>query len=465
MNDNQHGDQFNNGQPPQQGQPGPHQPQGPYGEPAPFGGQGPYDQQGHGQPSQQQQPSADSAPYSGQQPGQQQYPQSGYPQQPHPQQPSSQYPGSQHQGQPYAAGAYGQQPQNDQQKPRKKRLGLILGISIPVALLLILGIVAALVVPGMIKQQKIDQAVETYNGQVSAWESTFTDEKLLGIESAFEGVDPESLAAGYRDENPGDSDYVDPMETCSQLDSLRQLRDELGSGAAPDQPMVEDAEGNADYDAIVADYQSKSDRFAASGDLLAALDTNVDRLASLCEMQASYAAIWDAQTPALAALEDRQSQMKNGEKFEVKVSDGTWTVTCTSSSGCWKSDTADSRKKNHEAWVAAWVNFAKDSADFWANNCPTEDVQEDCDAWADYYTERAKREQKIADALLVSPKEDLENHEESQYSYNTAIDDFNSWNDKNRPSANNSENPLYALADEWNALTGEIIEARDTVLA
>lgn len=444
MSDNQHGDQFQNGQQPQHGQAGPHQPQGPYGEPAPYGQQGPY-----GYPNQQGYPQQSVPPQGGH----------GYSQQ-------HQQPGSQpHDA--HGAGGYGQQQfqQAPPEKPKKSRLGLILGISIPVAVVVILGIIAAIVVPGMLKQQEIDHAVETYNDQISSWESTFTEDKLVGIESAFEGIDPGQLASGFRAENPNSSDYVDPMETCAQLDSLQQLRDDLGDGAAPEQPSVEDAEGNADYDAIVADFHSKSDRFAASGNLLATLDADVPRLKTLCEMQASYAAIVDAQQPALDALEQRQNQMKNGDKFEVKADDGTWTVTCTSQSGCLKSDTAESRKKNHEAWVAAWVTFANDAADFWSNNCPSEEVQADCDAWADYYAERAKREQKIADALLVSPKEDLDAHENSQYSYNQAIKDFNSWNDQNRPSTNDSENPLYALSDEWDELTAGIIEARDAVLA
>lgn len=454
MTDNHNGEQFNQNpnqgqqwnQPPQQGSPygqpqQPQQPSTPYGQQPPQSA--PYGQpQGsqHGQQPGSQGYGQQSAPYG-------QQPQPGYGQQNYGQQPQQ---------------GYGQQ---EPQKTKKKRLGLILGISIPVALVLILGLIAALVIPGMLKQQEIDQAVETYNQQTSAWESNFTEEKLAGIESAWENIDPYSVASGFRVENPNDSDYVDPAAQCADLDALTQLRDELGDGAVPQQPNVEDAEGNEAYDQIVADYNARSGAFGASGDFLATLDSDVDKLKSLCEMQAGYASIMDTQTANLEALEERQGAMKNGEEFKVRVDDGTWTVTCNSGEGCWSTETEADRKKNHDAWVAAWVEQAKQSADFWSNNCPTEEAQPDCDVWADYYTERAKQEQKIADALLVSPKQNLEEHEDSSYSYRQAITDFNSWNDKNRPSTQNADNPLFALTDEWDALTQGIVEARDAVLA
>lgn len=427
-------------------------------------------QQGQPNPQgSQQNPYGQQQPQYGQQPGpyQQGQPTGQHPSQPTPY-PHGAIPGQPQPGQPQLGQAGYGQPGGAQQpgeKPKKKRLGLILGISIPVALVLILGIIAAIAVPAWMKQNSIDEAVQTYNDQTAAWESTFTEDKLVGIESAFDGINPDSVASGSRAENPNGSDYQAPMEQCSQLDALTQLRSDLGDGAAPEQPSVEGAEGNPEYDAAVADYNSKSDRFAASGSLLSTLDSNVDRLKTLCAMQAEYASILDEHSVALAAVGERRSQLKNGDEYEVQVDDGTWTITCTSSSGCWKSDTSESRQKNHEAWVAAWVDHANASADFWSNNCPSEDVQADCDVWAEYYTERAKREQKIADALLVSPKQDLENHEQSQYSMNNAIDDFNDWNDKNSPSSSSTENPLYTLADEWNQLTGEIVEARDAVLA
>ena len=460
MSDNHHGEQYpsepthgQNWNPGQQGTP-PQAP--PPGQPNPYG----------------------QAPQSGQY-GQQPNPyQQGQPQQNHEQQGYPQQPGQPAQSAPYAYGAIPGQPQSGQPgygqhgeaqqgegRPKKKRLGLILGISIPVALVLILGIIAAIAIPAWMKQNAIDDAVQTYNDQSAAWESTFTAEQLAGIESAFEGIDPASVASGYRNADPGSSDYQSPVEVCTQLDALSQLRADLGDGAAPEKPNVEGAEGDAEYDAAVADYNSKSERFAASGNLLSTLDSSVDRLKTLCAMQAEYAVILDEQMPALAALEDRRSQMKNGDEYEVVVDEGTWTITCTSSTGCWKADTAESRQKNHDAWVAAWVNHTKASAEFWTNNCPSEDVQADCDVWADYYTERAVKEQAIADALLVSPKENLEDHEESQYSFNTAIDDFNTWNDSNSPTSSSTENPLYALADEWDELTSGIVEARDAVLA
>ncbi|HIY66133.1 MAG TPA: hypothetical protein H9830_07635, partial [Candidatus Agrococcus pullicola] len=110
---------------------------------------------------------------------------------------------------------------------KKKRLGLILGITIPVAVIAILGLLAAIFVPQYLKQQEIDEAVATYNQEHDAWSTTFTEDQLAALEGSFDGLDVLSAANG---DYSGEGSFG---EACSQLDGLAPVFEELSGGEPP----------------------------------------------------------------------------------------------------------------------------------------------------------------------------------------------------------------------------------------
>lgn len=347
--------------------------------------------------------------------------------------------------------------QDEGGKKKKKGLGLLLGIGIPAVVLIIAGILAAIFIPQYLKQQEINEAVETYNGQHDAWQSTFTEDQLVRIEGVFEGLD---IAAAANGDNPGDGSFSD---YCAQLDDLNGVRDELAGGEPPARPNVEDAEGNEEYDAAVQQYEQFQARYDGSSGLLGQLEEAANSMPATCSFVAAYTEVEERFQANREALTEFSSAIPQDGTFEIRDNDdGGWRITCLTASGCYDQSTSAKRQANSDAYAAAMVVHAQEMAELYSTQCP-EGYSDACAAYADYWTEYAALEQDVADALLEDPLPQIEDHENVYHFLNEAESAIFDWLTSNSITSG-VDDPLKTAADDFGSERDTLLDHARVVL-
>lgn len=411
--------------------------------------------------------------YSGEQYPQQQYPDQ-YPQQQYPDQypqqdsyPTGGFDSQQSTG--YAdqqagyggyggqdGGGYGPGGPGEGGGKKKKRLGLILGITIPVAVLAILGLLAAIFIPQYLKQQEIDEAVATYNEQHEAWASTFTEDQLTVLEDVFDGLDITSAAQGS---HSGDSPFA---ESCSQLDGLGTVYDELSGGEPPARPNVEDAEGNEEYDAAVQQYGSFQSRYEGSSELLTLIEGATETMSGECAFVGAFSEIHERYRENVTVLDEHRSALSNGDEYELPADDGVWVITCVSDFGCYDESTAAKRQANADAYEAAYVVYAEEMADLYRNQCP-EGMSDACSAYVQYWEEYAELERDVVSALTNDPVEQIEEHDVVGYDRIQAESDLRDWLSSNTV-VDGHDDPVLASAESFTQDRNALLDQAEIVL-
>lgn len=396
-------------QQPAQGQPGPGQP--PQGQPAqgqPAQGQPPQGQPPQGQPAppapRSPQPGApvrnadgswtvEVHPNDGSAPGA--YPQprrplgTSTPSQPTPSQPPQ--PWMLQQGPPPTAPPQGQQQDRARRGPR---LGLILGISIPVAMLVIGAVVAALVVPGVLLDRDAQAAADDYAAQVADWEAVYSDAALQPLAeldtASFDtglAIAASSMGSGSYDETAADASGV--QSACDAMAGVSGQAAML-TASAPALRVVDGGERNDAYAQAAAAAAADGPRYDAASALAGDVSGPFSVIASSCALVLAQAdadaVLASAYTAYLATLTVPQG---GTERFDVDAS--RWLeFTCNASTGCASFVDRAARAVTATAWDAAFVTYNQSMAQSYRDQCPTADLQATCDAWAAMHDQSAQ---------------------------------------------------------------------------
>ena len=360
-----------------------------------------------------------------------------------------------------SGGGGGQMPPPGPGPHKKSKLGLILGISIPAAVILIAAIIAAIVVPQMMRDNRIDDAVEAFEQQHSDWEAAYSEERLRELDTAFEGIDLLHAARGERTVSRSDDDYVPVTEQCIQLDGIAQLHAELDV-EAPARPNAEGADGVERYEELVARYNANLTRYEAGSRLFERLAADQTELHESCDFIARAADAWDARTDAVAQVDVLAGAFRTGESFRIDASNGEWEITCTDETGCFDPRTPDSRRANSEAWARAYVQYPEDLLVLFQDACPN-GMEDACEAEITYWTMRAGYEHAVSEALLADPRTQLEVHEQSDYDFQAAWGELREWNETDT-TLDNVPNVFVDTALRFNDLRDGLLEARDQVI-
>ncbi|WP_293694729.1 hypothetical protein [uncultured Agrococcus sp.] len=343
-------------------------------------------------------------------------------------------------------------------KKKKKRLGLILGITIPVAVIAILGLLAAIFVPQYLKQQEIDEAVATYNQEHDAWSTTFTEDQLAALESSFDGLDVLSAANG---DYSGDGSFG---ETCSQLDGLAPVFEELSGGEPPARPNVEDAEGNEEYDAAVQQYSEYQARYEGSAELLELIESTMGSAPAECAFVGEFTEIYDRYQGNLDSLESFARALSDGDEYRLPAieEDGEWIITCQSSYGCYDESTSSKRQANADAYESAYVAYADDMVGLYTNHCPA-GMDDACSVYVQYWEEYGALEREVVNSFTSDPVEQIEEHDVVSYDRLQAEGDVNDWLSSNSVTSGHDD-PLIASAESFNGSRDALLNQAGIVL-
>ncbi|WP_175414112.1 hypothetical protein [Agrococcus sp. SGAir0287] len=272
-------------------------------------------------------------------------------------------------------------------RPRRgPRIGLILGIALPVAAVAIGGLVAALVVPGVLVDRDAQAAADDYAAQVADWESVYSDTALQPLAeldtASFDAglaTAAASMGSGSYDDVPADAAALE--SSCADLTGLSGHAAML-TAPAPSLRVVEGGERNDAYAQALADQTAAGARYdaaAALADQVAAPFDAIDRACGLLLAQAAA----DAQlaTDYAAYLATLTVPQGGTERFDVDAT--RWIeFTCNASIGCASFVDRAARAASADAWDAAFVRYNQAMAQSYRDHCPTADLQAACDAWA-----------------------------------------------------------------------------------
>lgn len=277
---------------------------------------------------------------------------------------------------------------------RGPRLGLILGISIPVALLAIGGVVAALIVPGVLVDRDAQAAADDYAAQVADWEAVYSDaalQPLAELDTASFDAGLATAAArmgsGSYDETAADASGV--QSACDALTGLSGQAATL-TAPAPALRVVEGGERNDAYAQAVAAAAAQAPRYEAAASLAGGVAAPFDAIGSACALVLAQA---DADAAFATAYADYLATLTvpqgGTERFDVDAS--RWIeFTCNASTGCASFVDRAARANAATAWDAAFVTYNQSMAQTYRDHCPTAELQATCDAWASMHDQGAQ---------------------------------------------------------------------------
>lgn len=277
---------------------------------------------------------------------------------------------------------------------RGPRLGLILGISIPVAMLAIGGVVAALVVPGVLRDRDAQSAADDYAAQVADWESVYSDAALQPLAE----LDTASFDAGLATAAPsmGSGSYDDVAADASGVqgacDAMAGLSGQAAmlTAPAPALRVVEGGEGNDAYAQALAAEAADGPRYEAAAGLADAVAAPFDVIGSACALVLAQA---DADAAFATAYADYLATLTlpqgGTERYDVDAT--RWIeFTCNAATGCASFVDRAARATAATAWDAAFVTYNQSMAQSYRDHCPTADLQSTCDAWAGMHDQGAQ---------------------------------------------------------------------------
>ncbi|GAA2172488.1 hypothetical protein GCM10009846_10630 [Agrococcus versicolor] len=277
-------------------------------------------------------------------------------------------------------------PQGPPPRRRSRRLGLVLGIAIPVALVGAGAVAAALVVPGVLVERDAQAAADDYATQTAAWASVYSDAALQPLAELDTAAFDAALAGVATGVGSGSYDEVVPdvaplRASCDAFASLSGQAAML-SAPRPSLRVVEGGERNDAYAQAVADAAASQGRLDAAETLANDVDAPFSALASGCALVLAQAdadaAFADAYDAWLATLTVPQG---GTERYDVSASE--WiTFTCNADTGCAPFVDRAARAASGDAWDAAFVAYDQAMAQSYRDHCPAEDLRPVCDAWA-----------------------------------------------------------------------------------
>ncbi|MFC7430727.1 MULTISPECIES: hypothetical protein [unclassified Agrococcus] len=290
------------------------------------------------------------------------------------------------------------QPQPAAAAPRPprggRRVGLVLGIAIPAAVLALGGVAAAIVVPGVLLDRDAQAAADAYAQEQAAWESTFSDAAL----QPFAELDTAAFDAALLDvaATVGSGSYAESaadagaLQTACDAMSGLDVQAAMLTTAPPALRVVEGGARNAAYAAASADAAASQAAFAASTTFATDVAGSFDAIGGGCALVLAQAQAHADFAGAHQALLATLTLPTNGtERLDLDA--GRWIeFTCLSPEGCASFVDRAARATTGDAWDAAYVVYEQAMAQTYRDHCPTADLRTACDAWASMHDRSAE---------------------------------------------------------------------------
>lgn len=276
---------------------------------------------------------------------------------------------------------------------RRPRLGLVLGIAVPVAMLAIGGVVAALVVPGLLVDRDAQAAADDYAAQVAEWESVYSDAALQPLAeldtASFDAglaTAATSMGSGSYDDTAADASGV--QSSCDAMTTLSGQAAML-TASAPALRVVEGGARNDAYAQATAAAETDGARYDAAASLAADVAAPFDAIGAACALVLAQADADAAFATAYAGYLATLTVPTGGtERFDVDAS--RWIeFTCNAPTGCASFVDRAARATAADAWDAAFVTYSQSMAQSYRDHCPTAALQATCDAWAGMHDQSA----------------------------------------------------------------------------
>lgn len=301
----------------------------------------------------------------------------------------------------YATPQYAPPPPPPPSRPR--RLGLILGITIPLAVLLIAALIAALVVPGIITDRNAQAAADTFQQQRDDWAATYEGDALAALTN-FDGGDALD-AFGSLYDNMGATpetatvlDAVDLRTSCDRIAGIAADSIPAGAARAPEQPAVDGGERNAAYRAAAAQWAAEQPRYAAAETLAADAQAAFDDIAAICAFALREVEIHNAAVAATAAFVSTLT-LPQGAEERLNISATEYVAfTCLDQLGCAPFLDRAGRAATGDAWDAANTTLLSDAAALHRDLCPTTDLAAACAEWKAAFEESARLSAAVGEA-------------------------------------------------------------------
>lgn len=261
----------------------------------------------------------------------------------------------------------------------------MLGLGIPLGVVAVCAVVAALVVPGIVADQQAEDAAIAYEQQQEAWEAAYSADRLepFATFSADALVDELDAVLGettFDATGVTAGDATGLASACADVDGLAQDATALGAVAAPDEPSVAGGEGNAFYEHALAQWQQHAEAYATSQALPGALEDAFGDIAAVCALVLQEHEIVSELADRVDALADGM-QLSYGESQQVTIDAAGWIdFTCLAEIGCPPFDDAVARADVGARWDAAYTAAHSGLADLYADLCPTVELADACAA-------------------------------------------------------------------------------------
>ncbi|WP_430592621.1 hypothetical protein [Humidisolicoccus flavus] len=254
---------------------------------------------------------------------------------------------------------------------RRSKLGLWLGIGIPVAALAIIGIVAAMIFPRIMLNHEASVAAETFTNEQSAWDSAFSESAL----EPYFGLSGESFAEaillGADDDRSDEPAGASLVAACEAISEVEAAYSSTTWPTVPREPDVEGAEDvNEEYVAAAEEWTATQNKYEASAEFVETSDPAFADALSICTFTQEQRAIDTALSEAFRTELRPFVTMSNGDTEEFVFEDQTITFTCSSSGGCVSFVNSETRVKYADAVERVRTESFDRQIENLTNNCP-----------------------------------------------------------------------------------------------
>nr|WP_225750969.1 hypothetical protein [Pseudoclavibacter sp. Marseille-Q3772] len=285
-------------------------------------------------------------------------------------------------------------PNASQKKPWYKRAAII----VPLVIVLILGVAAAIGIPWFLHQQNVNKGNDlaaTFQEERRAYEQVWTAESIESVNAVNLGDVVRGTSETFYDFPK--SAVASMRKSCEVLPDARARYNELADASVPELPQEDGADASEEYQQAQKDAEKLASERKEAEEFLAASDKSLKAQEQFCETYNGYADIMSDYRNDLENTMPSALTLKEGE--EVVVESAKLVFTCNASGGCPNLYKKETREQYAKAYEDTFVDYFDKLSKQYQDHCFAEDFKKVCETAAKEYKAAADANRELVEHL------------------------------------------------------------------